>query len=107
MIRQFVHFCLQQRYITLGAALLIAALGLYSYSQLKIEAYPDVADVEVVIIAQYPGRASEEVEQQVTIPIEREINSIPHVLTRRSKTIFGLSVIQLTFTFVFYVGQRF
>lgn len=97
MIRQFVHFCLQQRYLTIGMAALIVALGIYSYTQLKVEAYPDVADVEVAVITQFPGRAAEEVEQQVTVPIERELNSLPHVLTRRSKTIFGLSVIRFTF----------
>ncbi len=97
MIRQFVHFSLQQRYLTLALALLLIGVGLWAFSQLKVEAYPDVADVEVVVISQYPGRAAEEVEQQVTIPLERELNSIPHLLTRRSKTIFGLSVIRLTF----------
>jgi cobalt-zinc-cadmium resistance protein CzcA len=97
MIRQFVHFSLQQRYLTIALAFAITILGIWSYSQLKIEAYPDVADVEVEVISQYPGRASEEVEQQVTIPLERELNSIPHLITRRSKTIFGLSVINLTF----------
>ena len=75
----------------------MAAVGIWAYLQLKIEAYPDVADVEVVVISQYPGKAAEEVEKQVTIPLERALNSIPHLLTRRSKTIFGLSVIRLTF----------
>ncbi|MDD8018874.1 MAG: CusA/CzcA family heavy metal efflux RND transporter [Bacteroidota bacterium] len=97
MIRQFVHFSLAQRYLTVAIAAVIVALGLWAYSELKIEAYPDVADVEVVVISQYNGRASEEVEQQVTVPLERELNSIPHLMTRRSKTIFGLSVIRLTF----------
>lgn len=97
MIRQFVHFSLAQRYLTVAIAVVIAGLGLWSYTQLKIEAYPDVADVEVIVVAQYPGRAAEEVEQQVTIPLERELNSIPHLLTRRSKTIFGLAVVRLTF----------
>lgn len=97
MLRAFVHFCLQQRYVTIALAFVLASLGVWSYTQLKIEAYPDVADIEVVVITQYSGRAAEEVEQQVTVPLERELNSIPHLATRRSKTIFGLSVIRLTF----------
>lgn len=97
MIRKFVHFALAQRYLTIALALALALAGIWAYLQLKVEAYPDVADVEVEVIAQYPGRAAEEVEQQVTVPLERELNSIPHLLTRRSKTIFGLADIRLTF----------
>ncbi|MDP4175088.1 MAG: CusA/CzcA family heavy metal efflux RND transporter [Bacteroidota bacterium] len=97
MLRKFVNFALEQRYLTIALALMLVGLGIWAYSQLKVEAYPDVADVEVVIVSQFAGRAAEEVEQQVTLPLERELNSIPHLLTRRSKTIFGLSVIDLTF----------
>ena len=67
------------------------------FTQLKIEAYPDIADTNVIVIAKFNGRAAEEVEQQVTIPIERALNNVPRVLDRRSRTIFGLSVVQLTF----------
>lgn len=73
-------------------------IGYWCFTQLKIEAYPDIADTNVIIVAQYPGRAAEEVEQQVTIPIERALQNTPNVLDRRSRTIFGLSVVQLTFT---------
>lgn len=73
------------------------AFGYYSFTHLKIEAYPDIADTNVIIVALYDGRAAEEVEQQVTIPIERAIQDTPNVLDRRSRTIFGLSVVQLTF----------
>ena len=75
----------------------LVALGLWSFQQLKIEAYPDISDTSVVVITLYPGNASEEVEQQVTIPIERALNNVPHVIARRSRTIFGLSVVELTF----------
>jgi len=56
---------------------------------IKIEAYPDIADTNVIVVTQYPGRAAEEVEQQVTIPIERALQNTPNVLDRRSRTIFG------------------
>ena len=73
------------------------AIGYWCFTQLKIEAYPDIADTCVIVVAQYEGRAAEEVEQQVTVPIERALQNTPHVLDRRSRTIFGLSVVQLTF----------
>ena len=75
----------------------IMGLGLWCFKLLKIEAYPDIADTNVIIISKYDGRAAEEVEQQVTIPIERVLNNVPHVTDRRSRTIFGLSVVQLNF----------
>lgn len=80
-----------------GISLVLMVAGYYSFTQLKIEAYPDIADTNVIIVAQYQGRAAEEVEQQVTVPIERAVQNTPNVLDRRSRTIFGLSVVQLTF----------
>src|SRR5206468_8092268 len=77
----------------------LVALGIWSFQQLQIEAYPDISDTQVVVITLYPGRAAEEVEQQVTIPIERALNSTPNVIARRSRTIFGLSVVELTFDY--------
>lgn len=85
--------------MSLLTGLLLVAAGVWAFNQLKIEAYPDISDTQVVVIAQYPGRATEEVEQQVTIPIERALNSTPNVIARRSRTIFGLSVVELTFAF--------
>lgn len=81
----------------LAISLGIMAFGYYSFTQLQIEAYPDIADTNVIIVAVHEGRAAEEVEQQVTIPIERAVQNTPNVLDRRSRTIFGLSVVQLTF----------
>ena len=75
----------------------LMGIGYFCFTQLKIEAYPDIADTNVIVVAQYPGRAAEEVEQQVTVPIERALQNTPNVLDRRSRTIFGLSVVQLTF----------
>ncbi|HLQ22377.1 MAG TPA: efflux RND transporter permease subunit, partial [Gemmatimonadales bacterium] len=74
------------------------AVGVWSFRQLKLEAYPDISDPGVVVITSYPGFAAEEVEQQVTVPIERALNNTPYVIGRRSRTIFGLSVVELTFS---------
>jgi cobalt-zinc-cadmium resistance protein CzcA len=97
MIRQLLTFALNQRLATIGLVAAIAASGVFSWIELQKEAYPDVGDTQVTVITLFPGRAATEVEQQITEPLERALNSVPRVLTRRSKTIFGLSVIQLTF----------
>ncbi|HEY6953551.1 MAG TPA: CusA/CzcA family heavy metal efflux RND transporter, partial [Bacteroidota bacterium] len=97
MIRRLLAFALNQRLGTLAITMGIIAIGVWSWINLKKTAYPDVGDTQVTVITQFPGRAATEVEQQVTLPIERALNSVPRVITRRSKTIFGLSVLQLTF----------
>ncbi|PWV48234.1 efflux RND transporter permease subunit [Chitinophaga sp. S165] len=98
MIRNLLIFSLKNRWVIILIGLGMMGIGYWCFTQLKIEAYPDIADTNVIIVAQYPGRAAEEVEQQVTIPIERALQNTPNVLDRRSRTIFGLSVVQLTFT---------
>jgi len=97
VINKLLTFSFRNPGAVIAGALLLMLVGYYAYSQLKIEAYPDISDTNVTIITTYEGRAAEEVEQQVTIPIERALNSVPRVLSRRSRTIFGLSVVQLTF----------
>ncbi len=97
MIRQLVHFAMRQRVLTLLFAVTIIVGGIAAYLTLRIEAYPDVADTEVDVITKYPGRAAAEVESQVTIPIERALNAVPRVVNRRSRTMFGLSIVRLTF----------
>jgi len=97
MIRGLLLFSLQNRWIVVGISVAMMAIGYWCFTQLKIEAYPDIADTNVIIVSQYPGRAAEEVEQQVTVPVERALQNTPRVLDRRSRTIFGLSVVQLTF----------
>lgn len=97
MLERLLTFSLSQRILIALGALAVAGAGIWAWSALKIEAYPDVADTEVTVIVKYPGRPAEEVEQQITIPIERALNAVPRVLTRRSRTIFGLTVIKLTF----------
>ncbi len=97
MIRRLLSFALNQRFGTLAFTLILIVVGVWSWINLKKEAYPDVGDTQVTVITQFPGRAATEVEQQITLPLERALNGVPRVITRRSKTIFGLSVIQLTF----------
>ncbi len=97
MIQKLITFSLRNRWAVVGLAIAVMGLGLWCFKLLKIEAYPDIADTNVIIISKYDGRAAEEVEQQVTIPIERVLNNVPHVTDRRSRTIFGLSVVQLNF----------
>src|SRR5207249_2343877 len=99
MIAKLLRFALQQRFVMIVLSFGLIALGVYSFRQLKVEAYPDISDTQAVVITLYPGRAAEEVEQQVTVPIERALNSTPNVIARRSRTIFGLSVVELTFAF--------
>src|SRR5437667_7690596 len=99
MIAKLLRFALQQRFVTIVLSLALIGMGVWSFLQLKIEAYPDISDTQAVVITLFPGRAAEEVEQQVTVPIERALNSTPNVIARRSRTIFGLSVVELTFAF--------
>ncbi|MCZ2146411.1 MAG: efflux RND transporter permease subunit, partial [Bryobacterales bacterium] len=99
MTALLLRFALRQRFITILLALSLIGLGIWAFLQLKIEAYPDISDTQAVVVTLFPGRASEEVEQQVTVPIERALNAVPNVIARRSRTIFGLSVVELTFSF--------
>ena len=97
MIRAVVDFALNNRFLVLLATLFLLAWGAVSFANLPIEAYPDVANNYVNVITQWPGRAAEEVEQQVTIPIEIVMNGIPHLTSLRSKSVFGLSSVTLIF----------
>ncbi|WP_300660692.1 CusA/CzcA family heavy metal efflux RND transporter [Fluviicola sp.] len=97
MIKNLLLFSLRNRWAVIAISFVLMSIGYWCFTQLKIEAYPDIADTNVIVVAQYQGRAAEEVEQQVTVPIERALQNTPNVLDRRSRTIFGLSVVQLTF----------
>lgn len=97
MIRKFVDFALENRLLVLAIALLLFVWGAVSFHQLPVEAYPDVADNYVEIITQWPGIAAEQIEQQITIPLEIVMNGIPHVTHLRSFSLFGLSDIKLIF----------
>jgi len=97
MIRRLVDFSLNNRLLVVALAILLFAWGVISFKNLPIEAYPDVANNYVQIITQWPGRAAEEVEQQVTIPIEIVMNGLPHLEHLRSTSLFGLSSVMLIF----------
>ena len=97
MIRRVVDFALDNRLLVLGLALLLFAAGIVAFHDLPIEAYPDVADNYVEIITQWPGISAEQIEQQVTIPLEIVMNGIPHVVHLRSFSLFGLSDLKLIF----------
>lgn len=97
MINRIVHFALHQRALVLIGAALLLTWGAFSFSQLPIEAYPDVMNTQVQVITQWPGHAGEEVEKLITVPLETQLNGVPHVQTLRSDSLFGLSSITLTF----------
>jgi len=97
MIRRLVDFSLNNRLLVVALAILLFAWGVISFKNLPIEAYPDVANNYVQVITQWPGRAAEEVEQQVTIPIEIVMNGLPHLEHLRSTSLFGLSSVMLIF----------
>ncbi len=97
MIRKLVDFALENRFLILATALALFGWGAISFHQLPVEAYPDVADNYVEIITQWPGISAEQIEQQVTIPLEIVMNGIPHVVHLRSFSLFGLSDLKLIF----------
>src|SRR6201991_1968106 len=97
MIRNLVDFALNNRFMVLAAAILLLVWGAISFHDLPVEAYPDVANNYVQVITQWPGRAAEEVEQQVTIPLEIVMNGIPHLEHLRSTSLAGLSSVMLIF----------
>ena len=97
MIRALVDSALNNRFVVLSVALLLFVWGVIAFKKLPVEAYPDVANTWVQVITQWPGRAAEEVEQQVTVPIEIQMNGIPHLQHVRSASLAGLSVVNLIF----------
>jgi cobalt-zinc-cadmium resistance protein CzcA len=97
MIRKLVDFALNNRFVVIAAATLLIVWGAISFHNLPVEAYPDIADNYVTVITQWPGRSAEEVEQQVTVPVEIVMNGIPHLSHLRSESIFGLSYVLMIF----------
>ncbi len=97
MIRYLVDFALRNRMMVLAMGILLLVWGIISFHKLPVEAYPDVADKYAWVITQWPGRAAEEVEQQVTIPIEIQMNGVGHLVHLRSSSLAGLSFITLIF----------
>jgi cobalt-zinc-cadmium resistance protein CzcA len=97
MIPKLIDFALNKRWFVLAVGLLLLVWGVIAFHNLPVEAYPDVANNYVNVITQWPGRAAEEVEQQVTIPIESVMNGLPHLDHLRSTSLFGLSSVMLVF----------
>jgi cobalt-zinc-cadmium resistance protein CzcA len=98
MIRRIVDFALSNRLLVLAVTLVLFAGGIVAFHNLPIEAYPDVADNYVDVITQWPGISAEQVEQQVTIPIEITMNGVPDVVHLRSWSLFGLSYVEMVFS---------
>src|ERR1019366_2225269 len=97
MIRALVDFALNNKFVVLAISVLLLAWGVVSFHNLPVEAYPDIGDNYVTVITQWAGRSAEEVEQQVTIPIEMQMSGMPHMSFLRSESIFGLSGIMMSF----------
>jgi cobalt-zinc-cadmium resistance protein CzcA len=97
MIRYLVDFALRNRILVLSLAVLLFVWGAISFHNLPIEAYPDVADTYVQVISQWPGHAAEEVEQQITVPLEVQLNGVAHMTHLRSVSLAGLSVITIIY----------
>ena len=97
MIRALVDFALNNKFVVLALGVLLIAWGALSFHTLPVEAYPDIADNYATVITQWPGRSAEEVEQLVTIPIEKQMSGMPHLSFLRSESIFGLSFVIMIF----------
>ena len=97
MIDQFVGICLHRRVAVIVLALLLSGFGVYAWETLSVEAYPELGDVAAQVTTQLPGLAAEEVEQLITVPLERQINGTPGLLLMRSSSTFGLSLITVLF----------
>jgi len=97
MIDRLLQAALQRRLAVIALAVIVAIAGYYAFSQLTIEAFPDPTDTQVQVITLYPGQPAEEVERRVSIPLERALNGVPGTIRQRSISLFGLSLVTLTF----------
>ncbi len=91
MIDRLIGFFLRKRHVVIMVTLLVTLYGYYSWTQMAVEAYPDISDVFERVTTQVPGLAAEEIEQQVTIPLERALAGTPGLVSMRSSSTFGLS----------------
>ena len=98
MLRLLIETCVHRRVAVLFVTAVVAAFGLHAYLDTPIEAFPDVTNAQVTVIAQLPGNAPEEIERRVTVPLERELNGTPGMTLMRSESLFGLSLITMTFS---------
>ena len=96
-MEKLVSFALRRRGLIAVIFVVVSLFGIYSWTRLSIDAYPDIADVTVQVVTQVPGLAAEEIEQQISVPLERALNGMPSLEMMRSKNAFGLSIITLVF----------
>lgn len=96
-MEKFIDLIIKRRWLVATAFALICASGVYAWKQLSLDAYPDIADTTVQVVTQVPGLAAEEIEQQITIPLERSLNGLPSLKMMRSTNTFGISTIMLVF----------
>src|SRR5256712_10053612 len=99
MIATLLRLALKHRVLSVLLAAGLVGVGVWAFTQLSIEAYPDISDTQVVVITLYTGHGAEGMEQAVSVPIERALHAVPNGIGRRSRTIFGLSVVGLTFEY--------
>src|SRR5665213_352659 len=99
MINRIVSFALSNRFIIVVAMLGLAVWGIVSFKNLPIDAYPDLSPPQVQLVTQWPGHAAEEIERQITIPLEVEMNGIPKLDALRSVSLYGLSSITMNFLY--------
>lgn len=97
MLDRLIETCVHRRIAALLAVAIVSAFGVRAYLNTPIEAYPDVTNAQVTVIAQMPGYAPEEIERSITVPLERALNGTPRTIQQRSESLFGLSLITLTF----------
>ncbi len=97
MLKKLIDLCVSRRFAVLAFTAGLAVYGFHAYTETPIEAFPDVTNYQINVITKAPGLASEEVEKQITLPLERELNGTPEVISMRSESLFGLSLIYLTF----------
>ncbi|HVR84125.1 MAG TPA: CusA/CzcA family heavy metal efflux RND transporter [Planctomycetota bacterium] len=97
MIKKIVDFSIDQPIVTGAIVVILVVFGYYSYTQVPVEAFPDPSDVQVQVIALWPGQAAEEMESQVSRPIEQVLNGTPGLTSLRSASLFGLSLVTTTF----------
>lgn len=97
MLHRLVRLCVERRFAALAVTLAVAAYGVHAYSRTPIEAFPDVTNLQINVIAQMPGLAPEEIERQLTVPLERVLNGVPGAISMRSESLFGLALIFITF----------
>src|ERR1700732_2079922 len=97
MIHRIVQLALQQRFLVLMFTVFVAVGGALSFQRMPVDAYPDLSPPMVEVITQWPGHAAEEIERLVTLPIEVEMNGVPHMQYLRSISLYGLSDVIMTF----------